>query len=67
MAGETVDTHEVFTGGLYRIKSAAENSIGKSISSEELIVALARLPDTPSQLTFDDKRSSRFQNVLIWG
>jgi hypothetical protein len=61
-----VQAHTVAAGGLYRIKTVATNSIGDSLSSEELIVALARKPNQPPAPTFDTIESNRFQNVLVW-
>lgn len=53
-------------GGIYRIKTAAANQLDLSDYSEELIVALARLPSTPVAPTFDLVLSNKFQNVLVW-
>lgn len=65
-AGDVYGLHTIIAGGLYRIKTVAENSIGLSYFSEELIVALARKPEKPIAPTFDSVKSNRFQNVLVW-
>ena len=65
-AGDLVGTHTVEVGGLYRIKTKSENSIDLSLFSEELIVALARKPETPDAPSFDTIESNRFQNALVW-
>lgn len=65
-AGDVHGLHTIIAGGLYRIKTVAENAIGLSYFSEELIVALARKPEKPIAPTFDSVKSNRFQNVLVW-
>lgn len=65
-AAQIVGSHTVTVGGLYRIKTTAENSISVSKDSEELIVALGRKPETPTAPTFNTVESNRFQNVLVW-
>ncbi len=64
--GDVVGNFTVYAGGIYRIKTRSFNSIDNSLFSEELIVALARKPDTPLAPTFDTVRSNRFQNVIVW-
>ncbi len=51
--GDVLGSFTVFAGGIYRIKTRSVNSIDYSQFSEELIVALARKPDTPLAPTFD--------------
>ena len=46
-AGDLAGTFVIVSGGIYRIKTNCQNSIGFSSDSEELIVALASLPNTP--------------------
>lgn len=53
MVDQMIGTFKVFKGGLYRFKTTASNSIGASGFSNELTVALAGLPETPSAPTFD--------------
>ena len=64
--GDSAGSHVVDAGGRYRIKTAAENSIGFSLDSEELIVALAAKSNTPDAPTFNTQESNRFQNVAEW-
>lgn len=64
--GDVLGSFTVFAGGIYRIKTRSVNSIDFSQFSEELIVALARKPDTPLAPTFDTVKSNRFQNVIVW-
>jgi hypothetical protein len=64
--GDLINTHTVTTGLFYRIKTQAVNIIDGSLHSEELIIALARLPDKPPSPTFHFDDSSRFENVLDW-
>ena len=64
--GQVIGTFTVFKGGIYRFKTTAENSIGESGFSNEMIAALAALPETPVAPTFDSILSSRFRNVLNW-
>ena len=64
--GQVIGSFKVFVGGLYRFKTIAVNSIGSSGFSNELVVALAALPLTPSPTTFNTLLSNRVQNVLQW-
>ena len=58
-AGDVVGTHTMTLGKIYTIKYVAENSVGLSLDSDQLYVALARKPNKPAQLTFDQERSTR--------
>jgi hypothetical protein len=57
---DVIGTHTVTTGGIYRFKTTAVNIEAESINSEELIVALARLPSQPQAPTFNADLSTRF-------
>ena len=61
IANDVFGQNTFSVGGFYRIKTRAFNSIDFSLFSEELIVALARRPSTPSQPTFG-QNSNRFEH-----
>lgn len=53
-------------GKTYAFKYSAKNSIGESLHSDELYVALARKQSKPQPVTFDQSQSNRFKNVVQW-
>ena len=58
-AGDVVGTHTITLGNIYIFKYVAENAVGLSPDSSLLYVALARKPNKPSALTFDNEISTR--------
>ena len=52
-------------GGMYLLRSIAINGAGSSEPSEELAVALARLPNKPLAPTFST-RSTRNSHIIEW-
>lgn len=64
--GDLVNSLAIAVGNTYAFKYSASNSIGESLPSDELYVALARKQSKPLPVTFDSNRSNRFENVVVW-
>jgi hypothetical protein len=60
-----VGTHTMQVGGIYLLRSLAINDVGSSDPSEELAVALARLPNKPLAPTFSSQ-STRNSHIIEW-